>query len=176
MNMGMREVIEALKHPEYVHVLLNPLPVYALSMGILAMTLAFFLRSKQAQIAGLIIVILSCSSAWPVVYFGHEAERHLQDSLNQESKAWLEQHMKRGETGAYVFYATALLGIAAMVARAKFVRTKKTLVALTFAGALASFGLAGWISHAGGQVRHSEFRQGPVPQTGQTEEKGGHQH
>ena len=172
----MKEMIETLKHPEYVHVLLNPLPVYALSMGILAMLLAFFLRSKQAQIVGLTIVVLSCASAWPVVYFGREAEHHLQDSLNEESKAWLEQHMKRGETGAYGFYATALLGIAALAARAKFVRTKNTLVALTLAGALVSFGLAGWISHAGGQVRHSEFRQGPAPQAEQGKEKGGHQH
>ena len=36
--------------PEYVHVLLNPLPVYGLGMGVLALCAGLLARSRQVQL------------------------------------------------------------------------------------------------------------------------------
>jgi hypothetical protein len=170
----MMDLIEALKHPEYVHVLLNPVPVYALSMGILALALGFLLRSRQAQIVGLIIVIISCASAWPVAYFGHQAHEHLEDALNDEAKTWVDHHSDRADRGVYGLYLTALLGLAALLVPARFAKSAKVLPVLTLVAAIGALGLAGWISHAGGQIRHSEFRQGPPPAADDTGSHGHH--
>jgi hypothetical protein len=35
--------------PEYIHVLLNPLPVYGLSIGVLTLAVALFARSRAAK-------------------------------------------------------------------------------------------------------------------------------
>jgi hypothetical protein len=42
-------MIEHLSKPEYVHVLLNPLPVYGLAVGVLGLVIA--LLSKPGQLA-----------------------------------------------------------------------------------------------------------------------------
>ena len=44
-------ILRDLRQPEYIHVLINPLPVYGLAMGLLALIIAFFLKSRRAQIA-----------------------------------------------------------------------------------------------------------------------------
>jgi len=44
---------EHLSSPEYLHVLLNPLPVYGLAMGLIGLIVAFFLKSRPAQIVAL---------------------------------------------------------------------------------------------------------------------------
>jgi hypothetical protein len=41
-------MIESLSKPEYVHVLLNPLPVYELAVGGLGVILALLLKTRSA--------------------------------------------------------------------------------------------------------------------------------
>ena len=53
-----------LRQPEYIHVLLNPLPVYGLLTGWIALLMAILLRSRSAKIAALSIVFISAISAW----------------------------------------------------------------------------------------------------------------
>jgi hypothetical protein len=40
--------LQDLSQPEYVHVLINPLPVYGLAMGVFALLIAFIARSRRA--------------------------------------------------------------------------------------------------------------------------------
>ena len=71
--------------------------------------------------------------------------------------------MDRAERFIYAFYLTALLGIAALVAQKKFSQAAAVLTSLTLVSATISLGIGGWISRAGGQVSHSEFRTGEAP-------------
>ncbi len=85
----LQQILQHLRQPEYVHVLLNPLPVYMTAGGLLALALAL---------------------------------------------PW------------------------------KFPKSATPLAAATLVFAAIALGIGGWISHAGGQVRHSEFRGEPPPQ------------
>jgi hypothetical protein len=42
--------LNGLEQPEYVHVLLNTLLVYGLALGLVALTIALALRSREARI------------------------------------------------------------------------------------------------------------------------------
>ena len=55
-----------LRQPEYVHVLLNPIPIYGLAIALVGLLIAIFLRSRAGQIATLAIVLISAGMAWPV--------------------------------------------------------------------------------------------------------------
>ena len=44
-------LLRDLRQPEYIHVLLNPLPVYGLLIGLIGLVLALILKSRRAQIA-----------------------------------------------------------------------------------------------------------------------------
>src|ERR1041384_2014911 len=159
----MRLVLQHLKQPEYVHVLLNPLPLYALAMGVLALGIALLLRSKQAQVVALIVVIVGCASAYPVLHYGQRGYDRVYAMSNHDAQQWLDLHMQRAERFVYAFYLTGLVAIAALVALQKYPKAATPLALAALLLAAASVGIAGWISHAGGQVRHSEFREGPPP-------------
>jgi hypothetical protein len=162
MEGGSTQGLFGLK-PEYLHVLLNPLPVYGLSTGVLVLVAGLFVRSKAARNIGLVVIVLCAASAWPVLLFGQHGYNHLYPQLDTESQQWLEVHMERAERFIYAFYLTALLGIAALVTQKKLLKTNKAFVLLTLFAAIASLAIGGWISRAGGEVSHSEFRSEDAP-------------
>jgi len=67
------EFREALRQPEYIHVLLNPLPIYGLATGVLGLLAALAARSRSAQTLALILILLASAAAWPAAHFGHSA-------------------------------------------------------------------------------------------------------
>ena len=80
---------------------------------------------------------------------------------NDQVERWFGLHKERAGKSEYVFYLMALSALAAWMAHRKSHPSAKPLTWLALALALFSVNLAGWISQAGGQVRHSEFREGP---------------
>ena len=159
----LHQMLQALRQPEYVHVLLNPLPVYGTAMGVLALFLALVTRSKAAQILALVLVMIGCGSVWLVVRYGEKGEDRVQGMSNQDGQLWLEEHGHRADIGKYVFYATAALALVTLATHWKFPKAATKLSVLALLAGVCSLGVGGWISHAGGQIRHSEFRIGPPP-------------
>ena len=158
------QFLQALKQPEYVHVLLNPLPVYATAMGVLGLVIALFMRSRPAQVLALIIVVCGCGSVWPVIEYGEGGYDRVYAMSNKDAQQWLDVHMHRAQHAQYAFYAIAILAVVTMLALWKLPKFATRLAVLTLAGAILCLGLGAWIGHAGGQVRHSEFRDGPPPE------------
>ncbi len=157
-------LLRDLRQPEYIHVLLNPLPVYGLAMGLLGLIVAFFMRNRPAQIATLIIVLICAASAWPVYEFGQQAKDRVLSMENEVGDAWLEEHQDRAEDLIWMFYALAVLSAIALVAPKKWPRSAMPLVAVVVFLGLATLGAGGYIAYAGGKIRHREFRNVPPPQ------------
>jgi hypothetical protein len=151
--------------PEYLHVLLNPLPVYGMAMGVLALGAALLARNKTAQVIALGLVIIAAASAWPVAHYGQNAFKRIRGLADEPGQARLAEHMERSDKLIYVFHATALLGVAALVSQRKFPKVATPMAAVTLIAAVASLGAGGWISKAGGQIRHPEFRGALAPLT-----------
>src|SRR6516165_9417981 len=55
--------VRGLRQPEYVHVLLNPLPVYGLLISWIGLIVTAVLKSRRAQIVTLVLVLVSSISA-----------------------------------------------------------------------------------------------------------------
>jgi hypothetical protein len=87
--------LQDLSQPEYVHVLINPLPVYGLGMGILALLIAFMARSRRAQVVALVLVVASAASAWPVFIYGKKGYQRVHAMSDNDGQAWLDAHMRR---------------------------------------------------------------------------------
>jgi len=157
-------ILQQLKQPEYVHVLLNPLPVYGLAMGVLALVVALVLRNAPARAVALILTIVACASVWLVARYGHLGYDRVYAMSNRDAQEWLDVHAQRAELLQYSFYLAGLVALAALVSQWKFPKATTLLTFLTLLTSVLALALGGWISHAGGQVRHSEFREGPPPQ------------
>ena len=156
-------LLRDLQQPEYVHVLLNPLPVYGLLIGLIGLVLALILKSRRAQIATLTLVLISSASAWPVYEFGQQGYDRVLSMADEDGRAWLDEHRERGEDLIWIFYALIALSAIAIAVPIQWPRCALPLaVAVVLLGAV-TLGSGVYIAYAGGRVRHREFRNEPAP-------------
>jgi hypothetical protein len=159
----MDAFLRLLQQPEYVHTLINPLPVYGVGVGLIALILALFLRNRAAHITAFAIIFVGAASAWPVVYYGDEAYDRVLSMADSDGSAWLKAHEHRADKLVWFFYALAIVSAAAIVVPIKFPRVATALTILTVVLAVGALGAGGYIAYAGGKIRHREFRNEPPP-------------
>ena len=151
-------MIEHLSKPEYVHVLLNPLPVYGLAVGVLGLIIALLSKTRAARVTALALVMVSAASAWPVYHYGEAGYDRVKSMVDEAGDKWLDEHMRRGKQLIYVFYVVAALSAVGIVAEFAVPKAAIPLAVATLILAGANLGVGGYIAYAGGRVRHKEFR------------------
>ena len=152
-----------LRQPEYIHVLLNPLPIYGLVVALLGLIIALVLRSRRGQIVSLSLVLFASAMAWPVYEFGERSEDRVLSMSDDDGHAWLEAHEHRAERLILWFYALALLSALAIALPMKFPKSATGLTIATLLLSVAVLVMGGYIAQAGGKIRHREFRTVPPP-------------
>ena len=163
MQPWWTEFLEALRQPEYVHVLLHPLPIYGLAAGVFSLAAAFVGRSRSGQAIALLLIALSAAAAWPVAHFGHAAYDRVFAMSNGDAQKWLNWHKHLAERIVWSFYATAVLATTALGGQWKNPRLHRIALPLTLVAAVVALGLSGFLAFVGGKIRHSEFRHGSPP-------------
>ncbi len=155
--------LRGLRQPEYVHVLLNPLPVYGLLISWVALIAALISKSRRAHIVTLILIFVTSISAWPVYEFGEEGYDRVLAMTDDDGHAWLDEHQARGQKLIYVFYALAVLSAAAIVVPLRWPKSSVPLALVVVLLGAAALGSGCYIAYAGGKIRHREFRNEPAP-------------
>ena len=156
-------ILRGLRQPEYVHVLLNPVPVYGLLISWLGLIIAVFLKSRRAQVATLVLVLISSLSAWPVYEFGQQAYDRVLSMTDEDGERWLDEHRDRAEDLIWVYYALAVLSAAAIAVPIKWPKSSAPLVITVILLGAGALGTGSYIAYAGGRIRHREFRNAPPP-------------
>ncbi len=156
-------LLRDLRQPEYIHVLINPLPIYGLLMGWIGLVIALSLKSRHAQVATLTLVLITSASAWPAYEFGEQAYDRVLSMADEDGKAWLDAHQDRAEDLIYFFYALALLSVVAIALPIKWPKSSTPLVIAVILFGAVTLGIGGYIAYAGGKIRHREFRNVPPP-------------
>jgi hypothetical protein len=157
----LESILAHLKQPEYVHVLLNPLPIYGIALGAIALVIAMILRNRRAQITALSILLIGAGSTIPVVHYGDAGYDVIESQMaTDQADAWLDAHGQRALRAMPAFYALIALTLAALLVPWKWPKSALILNSLALALAIVDFGLAAWIGYAGGQAMHNEFRSG----------------
>ena len=111
------------------------------------------------------VAVLTKTMAKPMSQEGY-GPAFVASLIDTESHQWLDEHMNRAERFIYFFYATAVLAAAGLASHKRFPKAAGLVAILTLVLGAVSLGIAGWISRAGGQVSHSEFRGEGVPPPG----------
>ena len=155
--------LRGLRQPEYVHVLLNPLPVYGLLISWIALIAALISKSRRALIVTLILVFMTSISAWPVYEFGEQGYDRVLAMTDDDGHAWLDEHQNRAQKLIYFFYVVAAVSMAGIIVPLRWPKSSVPLaVAVALLGAIVlSSGC--YIAYAGGKIRHREFRNEPAP-------------
>jgi glucan phosphoethanolaminetransferase (alkaline phosphatase superfamily) len=152
-----------LRQPEYVHVLLNPLPVYGLLVSWIGLIIALFLKSRRAQIMALALVLIASASAWPVYEYGEQGYDRVLSMTDENGEAWLDAHRDRAEDLIWIFYALAFLSAAAITVPIKWQKASVPLAMAVILLGGVTLGTGAYIAYAGGRIRHREFRSEPPP-------------
>ena len=155
--------LRGLRQPEYVHVLLNPLPVYGLLISWIALIAALISKSRRAHIVTLILIFITSISAWPVYEFGEEGYDRVLAMTDDDGHAWLDEHQARAQKLIYVFYALAVLSAAAIVVPLRWPKSSVPLALVVVLLGAVALGSGCYIAYAGGKIRHREFRNEPAP-------------
>lgn len=151
-------ILRDLAQPEYVHVLLNPLPVYGLAVGLIGLFIATCIRSRAATVVALVVVLISAASAWPVYEYGEQAYDRVLTIADNDGQAWLALHKQRAENLIWLFYALAILSTVAVVAPVRWPGLSTWLALAVLVLGVITLGSGGYIAYAGGRIRHREFR------------------
>jgi hypothetical protein len=154
---------DLLRKPEYVHVLLNHLPIYGTILGALALAISLVLRSRAAQITALILTLIAGASAYPVFVTGQRAYKTIRGMADDAGADALDEHMDRAEKTIYAFYVLAAFAAAGLLVPIKWPKSAVPLAAITLVVAVLCSGIAVYIAQPGGEVRHSELRPGENP-------------
>lgn len=162
--MNFKILWEHLSDPEYVHVLINPLPVYGLSIAVFALVLALVLRTQRLTIAALILVFVCSISAWPTYHYGEAGYDRVTSMADEAGGKWLDEHKARAEKLIWAFYVVATVAALGVISVAKWPGTSQAVTIVTLALAGTTLGFGGYIAYAGGHVRHREFRFEPAPE------------
>src|SRR5437764_11322588 len=152
-----------LQQPEYIHVLINPLPVYGLAVGLIGLFIAICQRSRRAIFVALVIIFVSAAAAWPVYEYGERSYDRVLTMADNDGRAWLAEHKKRAEQLIWLFYALATLSAIGLIISAKWPKSSIPIAIAALLLGLISLGTGGYISYAGGRIRHREFRTESPP-------------
>lgn len=168
-------LLKGLDQPEYIHVLINPLPVYGLAMGLAGLIIGLALRSREARVGALALILIASASAWPVLHYGQQGFDRVKGMSDSEGGKWLDEHMRRAEQLIYAFYAVGAVALVSIGAEWKRPKAALPLAITTLVLATVALGIGGHIAYAGGHIRHKEFRFEPAPEP-HTEEHQRHEH
>ena len=152
-----------LGRPEYVHVVLNHLPLIGLLVAMVALAAALATRDRTAILIGLALVGLLALSAWPVYEYGEAGYDRVLSMSDEVGGKFLEQHRALAERWVFLYFVTAGVAGVGFALAWKWPRTliPSAIVALLLAAASLAAGIV--IAEAGGAVRHREFRFSPPP-------------
>ncbi|HEY1769456.1 MAG TPA: hypothetical protein VGG02_04280 [Chthoniobacterales bacterium] len=156
-------LLQALREPEYVHVLINPIPVYGLLIAIIGLAIALVQRSRRAQIATLILIALCAISVWPVVHYGEAGYDRALALSDDQGQAWLKVHEHRADEFAWCYYVLGVIALLAIFLPRKWPKAATLLALVTLLCSLGVLALGGYIAYAGGRIRHREFRTELAP-------------
>ena len=154
-------MITKLSQPEYLHILLNHLPLVGLAVATAATLAALLLRNRGAIAIGLVLMALLAATAWPVMETGEGAYNRVRPLTDEDGKRALRQHMDLAEDWGIIYYVTAAMAVLALIAARKKPQWMWPPAILAVLLAVASLVVGALIAEAGGRIRHPEFRAIP---------------
>ena len=99
----METILRDLRQPEYLHVLLNPIPVYGLAIALFGLIAATYLRSRGGQLTALVLIFACAISVWAVVRQGDLAYNPVLSKADEDGQAWLKAHAHRADELIFLY-------------------------------------------------------------------------
>lgn len=151
-------------NPEYIHLLINHVPIHGLAVATLFLLFALIFKKKTCTIFACVGVLLTSLSIPFVMGSGesaYERYKHNQEIRDHISNAGMEYahlHYEHAETGAKLTYLLILLSAAALLSLKFKPGWFTTLSWITLVVAILALLVNAWIASSGGKIRRPDFQ------------------
>lgn len=153
-----------------IHLAFNHLPIAATLFGLLILIGGMLVKSDMVRKTGLVLLIAAGLFTIPAVVTGEDAEDIIENmALNEDLHDVIHEHEELAESARWVSLGVSLLAILAFY----FTHTKKApaklFTVITLIAATGSMVYLGNVGSTGGEIRHTESREGFVVPTENTD-------
>lgn len=142
----------SLEDAEYLHLLLEPLPLFGLGFGLLTFVVGMLVREWRMRVLAVIVMIVACVSVQPYVRLRVQSEPRVLALQDPAFHALIRQQTERRASTSWIYYGAALCGTGALF----FARGGKGMIVnvLTIAVCCAAFLHALWLHKKECEVYH----------------------
>ena len=107
-----------IRDPEYLHLLLEPLPLYGLGFGLVFVIVSLVFGEIKSRMLALAVICVSCASVWPYIDLRGKATPRILATRSPEFAPLIQQQTQRRKDWSWPYYAMTLFsGIALFSAR-----------------------------------------------------------
>lgn len=156
----------------HLHLLLNHLPILGALFGLLLLTGGFLLKNDTVKRTALGLFVLSAILAIPAYLTGEGAEEVV-EGLPGVTENLIEAHEDMANIFLWMVGALGLIALATLYTDLKSKKTASMLYALTFAAAIGTMVFAQRVGASGGEIRHTEIRNGTTAAAVENGQAGG---
>ncbi|GAA4732420.1 hypothetical protein [Flavisolibacter ginsenosidimutans] len=153
-----------------VHLALTHVPVILSFVGLIMLVIAFFIKNSTLTKTSYILLLVAGVAAMPVFFTGEGTEEAI-ENLPGVSESVIERHEEVAKLAMIAIAAAGLVALAALLS-ARWQTTARVFKVVVLLLAVTSGGLMAQTAHLGGQIRHTEIRNGIALQNG-NENAGG---
>lgn len=143
---------ESLRDPEYLYLLLEPLPLFGLAVGLFFLVGSMAVKEPKAQGLALLVICLSCSSVWLYEDQRLRATPRIVATRDPSLGPLIREQTSRRASFNWLYYAMA--GFSLLTLILQMARKGKPMLYLTVIGGFALLFLSIWLHKKECEVYH----------------------
>lgn len=143
----------------HIHLIFNHVPIVGSLFALVLLGAGLLLKNIDLTRAGLVAVLAAGVLCLPAQLTGAGAAKIVQD-MPRVSRALIQGHAAAAEQGFWVLESAAALALLALLLFKNASPRARPLAGLALLATGLSFGLLARAGNLGGQIRHTEIREG----------------
>ena len=143
----------------HIHLIVNHIPIMGSAFAAVLLAAGVLRKDLTLTRAGLVAVLAAGLLCLPAQLTGEGAAAIVQD-MPRVSRALIQNHAEAAELGFWALEVAASLALFSLLLLKNASPKARLLTLLTLALAAVSFGLLARAGNLGGQIRHTEIREG----------------
>ncbi|HEU5168522.1 MAG TPA: hypothetical protein VFU29_23415 [Chitinophagaceae bacterium] len=147
-----------------IHLALNHVPLFFSIAGGLILLYGFIRKQDQIKSLSLYFMIIAAIFIIPIYLTGEGTEENV-EMLPGVSESLIESHEEMAMIGLIIILITGIVALVTLIIKKKASLSRPFLMFCAVL-AFASFAVMVQTAHLGGQIRHSEIRNGTIVTTG----------
>lgn len=161
MLTELQQLWASLRDAEYLHLLLEPLPLYGGFCGVLLLLVAQWGGESKSRLLALLLITASCASVWPYQNLRASAEPRIVATRDPALKPFIDRQSARRQGFNWAFYLMAVVGGCTLILQ--LAGKGKPMVWITLVGALGIVILSAWLHKKECEVYHRNIVKFKLP-------------